>query len=154
MGPESRSHPSPPHLRPIPPVPAKPGYGPFERPTADPPLLFSKHFVQWTVFAWANNTLLTPLQSILASNAIGARPLPPQGRNLAVVATSSIDAFYAVDGGIDRICRGASVTDSAPSNYVGHPPTTLEACKVLCMSNVNCAGLAFDPIYECQVWTR
>ncbi|CAE8629126.1 unnamed protein product [Polarella glacialis] len=68
---------------------------------------------------------------------------------------TSPDAFPAVDGGDGRACRGNTVDDNDPSNYVKFFKSevgTLEKCKSLCMRTRSCKGMEFSD-YGCELWT-
>ncbi|CAE8711556.1 unnamed protein product [Polarella glacialis] len=68
---------------------------------------------------------------------------------------TSPDAFPAVDGGGGRACRGKTVDDNDPSNYVKFLKSevgTLEKCKSLCMRTRSCKGVEFSD-YGCELWT-
>ena len=72
----------------------------------------------------------------------------------ATLATT--DAFVEFQGGQDRSCRGSDVSDIDPDYYVLFGParaSTLEECKVLCVSTPDCRGVDFSES-GCQVWTR
>jgi len=62
-------------------------------------------------------------------------------------------AFHPVDGGSDRACRGASVTDNSPDYYVVFPETSLADCKDRCAQTEACVGMEYSD-GRCEVWTR
>jgi len=62
-------------------------------------------------------------------------------------------AFHPVDGGIDRACRGASVTDNSADYYVVFSETSLAACKSRCEDTQACVGVEYSS-GRCEVWTR
>uniref|UniRef100_A0A7S1SEB0 Apple domain-containing protein n=1 Tax=Alexandrium catenella TaxID=2925 RepID=A0A7S1SEB0_ALECA len=66
--------------------------------------------------------------------------------------------FQPVDGGVNRVCRGANFTDDSPEDYVLHKGTTsLSDCMRLCMMAPVCKGIEFSAKYNdghCEVWTR
>ena len=62
--------------------------------------------------------------------------------------------FEPVDGGGDRACRGASIADNAPENYVVVPGVlNLGDCQYECMQVAACVGLEYSS-GRCEVWTR
>ena len=74
----------------------------------------------------------------------------------------SYKPFIAVDGGMDRACRGMLADDSWPSYYTRHVSSdaelSLEECKALCLqSAVPCKGIEYDlsaGVKTCLVWSR
>ena len=65
----------------------------------------------------------------------------------------SFQPFVAVDGGVDRDCRGAHENDISEEYFVRVEASTLEDCKLHCLSNSTCTGLAFSS-GDCKLWTR
>ena len=62
--------------------------------------------------------------------------------------------FAAVDGGMNRACRGASTSDNNPANYViVSGVQRLGDCQTECIQAVGCVGIEFSP-GRCEVWTR
>ena len=62
--------------------------------------------------------------------------------------------FEAVDGGINRACRGASTSDNNPANYaVVSGVQQLGDCQAECMKVVGCVGIEFS-VGRCEVWIR
>ncbi|CAE7219039.1 Ftsj3 [Symbiodinium sp. CCMP2592] len=62
--------------------------------------------------------------------------------------------FEPVDGGVDRACRGASIGDNAPENYVVVPGVlNLGDCQYECMQVATCVGVEYS-LGRCEVWTR
>eukprot|EP00438_Fugacium_kawagutii_P011865 Skav208120 [mRNA] locus=scaffold1223:27752:32990:- [translate_table: standard] len=66
---------------------------------------------------------------------------------------SSFQPFVSVDGGVDRDCRGAHENDISEDYFVTTEAPTLEACKLQCILNSTCQGIAFSS-GDCKVWTR
>ncbi|CAE7625834.1 unnamed protein product, partial [Symbiodinium sp. KB8] len=67
-----------------------------------------------------------------------------------------VDAFEAVEGGTDRVCRGSSGSDDDNSYYVVHGGSraaSLESCKNACVDTEGCRGIEWRP-GRCEVWTR
>jgi len=64
--------------------------------------------------------------------------------------------FRAVDGGVDRACRGASEADSLTSYYTVHVNVaSLDSCKSLCSFTAACTGVEYSKTEgRCEVWTR
>jgi len=64
--------------------------------------------------------------------------------------------FAAVDGGINRACRGAGSSDNAASYYtVMGGISSLDACKDSCRSMQSCVGIEYNSGRQrCEVWTR
>ena len=68
------------------------------------------------------------------------------------------EPFLAADGGVDRSCRGAGVTDEWPSYYVVHNHTwstgpSIDECKERCLAMPGCRGLEYTKA-SCKVWTN
>ncbi|CAE7244146.1 Cemip [Symbiodinium necroappetens] len=77
---------------------------------------------------------------------------------MASTATTSTRAiatrFAAVDGGVNRACRGASSSDNAPSHYTVIPGIqALGDCQTECIQVVGCVGIEFSS-GRCEVWIR
>ncbi|CAE7387684.1 CEMIP [Symbiodinium natans] len=77
---------------------------------------------------------------------------------MASTATTSTRAtttrFAAVDGGINRACRGASSSDNAASHYtVISGIQELGDCQTECIQVVGCVGIEFSK-GRCEVWSR
>ena len=66
---------------------------------------------------------------------------------------SSFQPFISVDGGVDRDCRGAHENDISEEYFVSAEASTLEDCKLQCLSNSTCQGIAFSS-GDCKIWTR
>lgn len=68
------------------------------------------------------------------------------------------ERFLPVDGGVNRVCRGAGPDDNAPENYMLHTDTpSLGACKSLCIDAPVCKGIEYSADHNggrCEVWTR
>lgn len=68
----------------------------------------------------------------------------------------ALGSFEAVDGGIDRACRGASSGDNAAGYYTlrtGVP--SQEECQGLCLAEPACAGIEYHAgRLRCEVWKR
>ena len=73
----------------------------------------------------------------------------------AATTTGAIsNLFEAVDGGINRACRGASTSDNNPANYaVVSGVQQLGDCQAECMKVVGCVGIEFS-VGRCEVWIR
>lgn len=72
-----------------------------------------------------------------------------------VAKQASDSKFEAVDGGVDRACRGSSTTDSLAAYYDLSATDTLSDCQDLCLSANDCRGVEFNAEFSmCQVWTR
>ncbi|CAE7444785.1 unnamed protein product [Symbiodinium natans] len=66
----------------------------------------------------------------------------------------SATLFEAVDGGINRACRGASASDNAPANYVAISGVrNLGDCQIECTQVAACVGIEFSN-GRCEVWIR
>eukprot|EP00931_Biecheleriopsis_adriatica_P035136 TRINITY_DN20237_c0_g1_i1.p1 TRINITY_DN20237_c0_g1~~TRINITY_DN20237_c0_g1_i1.p1 ORF type:complete len:578 (-),score=55.32 TRINITY_DN20237_c0_g1_i1:126-1859(-) len=67
-----------------------------------------------------------------------------------------VGVLRAVDGGVDRACRGSDSSDNLRRYYELHSGvTTLDECKVLCASTPTCQGLEHNAqLGRCEVWTR
>ena len=74
-------------------------------------------------------------------------------RRLSGVVQVSPDAFEAVDGGQDRVCRGSNEGDDDGSYYVVRSIEDLESCKTACVETPRCKGIEFRP-GRCEVWVR
>lgn len=68
------------------------------------------------------------------------------------------DAFEAVDGGHDRVCRGVDSAEVSASDYVQHEQVVpdLRDCKIQCAMLAGCKGISFSDSAEsyCQLWIR
>ena len=67
-----------------------------------------------------------------------------------------VDAFEAVEGGANRVCRGINASDDDNSYYVVHGGSradSIEACKSACVDTLGCRGIEFRP-GRCEVWVR
>lgn len=49
----------------------------------------------------------------------------------AGVVQESLSLFEAVDGGLQRACRGATTTDNSPTNFVVASAADLASCQLL-----------------------
>ena len=49
----------------------------------------------------------------------------------AGVVQESLSLFEAVDGGLQRACRGATTTDNSPTNFVVTSAADLASCQLL-----------------------
>lgn len=62
--------------------------------------------------------------------------------------------FSPVEGGSSRACRGASVSDNSPDNYVVRSNIlSLQACQEECVDSPACIGVEFST-GRCEIWTR
>jgi len=67
---------------------------------------------------------------------------------------SATSHFSAVDGGIDRACRGVDASDNSVAYYQVFQAQSLMQCKSLCMEQANCKGIEHHNGGRCEVWTR
>ena len=65
----------------------------------------------------------------------------------------SFQPFVAVDGGVDRDCRGAHEDDMRETHYVQAEAPTLDDCKMQCLFHPMCKGIAYSSP-GCKLWTR
>ena len=63
------------------------------------------------------------------------------------------EPFVDVEGGLDRVCRGADPADSWSSYYEVSAAASLRECKDACLSRWNCQGIEYRR-GRCEVWTR
>ncbi|CAE7341355.1 unnamed protein product, partial [Symbiodinium pilosum] len=62
--------------------------------------------------------------------------------------------FEPVDGGEGRACRGGSMSDNAPSNYlVMSGVQDIGGCRRECVQAASCVGIEYSP-GRCEVWIR
>ena len=61
--------------------------------------------------------------------------------------------FQPVDGGLDRACRGASISDNRPSNYKVVPLQSLEACEQRCQNSHGCVAIEYSQ-GRCELWLK
>ena len=64
--------------------------------------------------------------------------------------------FLAVDGGVNRACRGVDSSDSWGTYYTVYgqeESSSVEDCKSKCIATSGCRGIQFQP-GRCEVWTR
>ena len=59
----------------------------------------------------------------------------------AATTAGSGDDFEPVDGGVDRVCRGATPTDNALSYFNAVYATSLQACKQHGVATGGCKGI-------------
>eukprot|EP00408_Alexandrium_pacificum_P012085 CAMPEP_0171233300 /NCGR_PEP_ID=MMETSP0790-20130122/40848_1 /TAXON_ID=2925 /ORGANISM="Alexandrium catenella, Strain OF101" /LENGTH=591 /DNA_ID=CAMNT_0011699553 /DNA_START=103 /DNA_END=1878 /DNA_ORIENTATION=- len=65
--------------------------------------------------------------------------------------------FVGVDGGSNRVCRGAHQYDNSASHYSVHyfASDVLNKCKDLCVATAGCGGVEVKVGgMRCEVWTR
>lgn len=67
--------------------------------------------------------------------------------------TYSSSGFEPVDGGVDRVCRGASPTDNHPDYFIVKSVTSLDECKQRCVATNGCVGIEHINT-RCEIWTR
>ena len=66
----------------------------------------------------------------------------------------SYKPFRLVDGFSDRSCRGTSVQDNAPSNFLSLASPSLAACQSSCAQEPGCKGVEYNVSgTACEVWT-
>mmetsp|Transcript_80197 Transcript_80197/g.227047 ORF Transcript_80197/g.227047 Transcript_80197/m.227047 type:complete len:632 (+) Transcript_80197:68-1963(+) len=81
--------------------------------------------------------------------------LQVQHRRSSMPARDAGDGFEAVDGGTDRVCRGADPQDNAESYYIlFRSVRDMDTCKALCRETPNCKGVESHADGRCEVWTR
>lgn len=80
-----------------------------------------------------------------------------ESTTVTTTSTSMVSGeFSAVDGGLNRACRGANAGDNIGSYYnlkanIG----SLEVCKQNCRETETCVGIEFNSgTGRCEVWTR
>lgn len=94
------------------------------------------------LFGLATFAYLTPHQKSLRGNEAG-------------VVQESLSLFEAVDGGLQRACRGATTTDNSPTNFVVASAADLASCQLQCLQLVGCQGVEFHDVNgRCELWTR
>jgi len=83
-------------------------------------------------------------------------PSPPSTTSTSTWSSGSVDGFTPLDGGVDRVCRGAHPGDNSDQYYVKFSSiTSLGACKQLCTQNAACVGIEYQMNLDaCEVWTR
>jgi len=63
--------------------------------------------------------------------------------------------WVAVDGGVDRACRGKSAGDNLASYFtVNSGLASLSACQSLCENTMGCKGVEYHISGRCEIWTR
>ncbi|CAK8998972.1 Uncharacterized protein SCF082_LOCUS5864 [Durusdinium trenchii] len=63
--------------------------------------------------------------------------------------------FQAVDGAIDRVCRGVTSSDNSNSYFTVRVANSTEQCKQLCRDYPGCKGIEFARISgRCEIWLR
>ncbi|CAJ1416134.1 unnamed protein product [Effrenium voratum] len=76
---------------------------------------------------------------------------------LATTPASTVpttDVFFrGIDGGVDRVCRGATSTDNNPAYYDAYTVASLEECQDLCKADSACIGVEFSGS-RCEIWIR
>ena len=67
----------------------------------------------------------------------------------------SYKPFRLIDGFSDRSCRGASVQDDAPSNFLSLAAASLADCQSTCAREPGCKGVEYNVSggTTCEVWT-
>ena len=66
----------------------------------------------------------------------------------------SYKPFRLVDGFSDRSCRGTSMQDNAPSNFLSLTSPSLAACQSSCAQEPGCKGVEYNVSgTACEVWT-
>jgi len=73
-----------------------------------------------------------------------------------ITTTTVAGRFQAVDGGVNRACRGASSGDNSASYYTLQAGvTSLDDCKARCVATRGCNGIEHHASSNrCEVWTR
>jgi len=64
--------------------------------------------------------------------------------------------FAPVDGGVGRVCRGATPDDNLQQYYEARTEVaSLAMCKSLCIDSAKCTGIEYSDKYRvCELWTR
>lgn len=96
-------------------------------------------------------TSLTTTVSMTLTSTIStlASTLPPSPAD----PPSLLVDFRGVDGGVDRVCRGADPNDNNPIHFEVFDVDDLEACKQLCAGTSDCVGVESIG-RRCEAWTR
>lgn len=63
-------------------------------------------------------------------------------------------SFEPVDGGVDRVCRGAHENDNRAEYFDVQQAESLEGCKRLCTDTVGCKGIEYHKYGRCEIWLR
>jgi len=63
-----------------------------------------------------------------------------------------LKGFAAVDGGQDRVCRGASASDNFGSYFEVIQSSGIQSCAAACAEQ-KCQGIEFSP-GRCEIWVR
>lgn len=86
-----------------------------------------------------------------------ASTLPPASTTEETIhSTSQLPQdFIAVDGGIDRACRGANVHDNQAGYFTISIASSRQHCQALCRAEQSCQGIEFNSVSgRCEIWTR
>jgi len=96
-----------------------------------------------------------PLDSALPAPTPTPTPVPSTTRSTTSTSTSSapLKVFSAVNGGSDRVCRGATQNDNSNSYFNIVRVASLDACKEACEATSACVGIEFKGS-RCEVWNR
>ncbi|CAJ1457843.1 unnamed protein product [Effrenium voratum] len=62
--------------------------------------------------------------------------------------------FQAVDGGENRVCRGASASDNSESYFEVAQGMAVSGCQRLCQLRADCVGVEHHEGGRCELWTR
>lgn len=62
--------------------------------------------------------------------------------------------FEPVDGGVDRVCRGAHENDNFAQYFDVQSADPLDGCKGLCASTDGCKGIEYHKYGRCEIWLR
>jgi len=74
---------------------------------------------------------------------------------VALAAAGGEGHFEAVDGGVNRACRGANASDNRPAFYeLFGGLVAQEACRAKCTALPGCKGIEHHESGRCEVWTR
>eukprot|EP00438_Fugacium_kawagutii_P022799 Skav228504 [mRNA] locus=scaffold1092:402232:405142:- [translate_table: standard] len=80
---------------------------------------------------------------------------PSLQRLILEVEAAQEREWVAVDGGIDRACRGKSAGDNLASYFtVNTGLASLSACQALCENTAECKGVEYHISGRCEIWTR
>eukprot|EP00440_Ansanella_granifera_P039220 gb/GFBE01042551.1/.p1 GENE.gb/GFBE01042551.1/~~gb/GFBE01042551.1/.p1 ORF type:complete len:615 (+),score=87.21 gb/GFBE01042551.1/:1-1845(+) len=67
---------------------------------------------------------------------------------------ATAEAFFEpVDGGTDRVCRGATPTDNSRTYYAVERVDSIDECKERCAESVGCKGIEYSS-GRCEIWNR
>eukprot|EP00930_Biecheleria_cincta_P023948 TRINITY_DN17215_c0_g1_i1.p1 TRINITY_DN17215_c0_g1~~TRINITY_DN17215_c0_g1_i1.p1 ORF type:complete len:1489 (-),score=232.87 TRINITY_DN17215_c0_g1_i1:2869-7335(-) len=76
------------------------------------------------------------------------------GFTCLVYGTAPASDFAAVDGAVDRACRGASAGDNSAEYFTVSSGLSLGECRQECRNTAACVGIEHHSSGRCEVWTR